>query len=237
MFTMVIFFFLSFKRNSGPSRNFLRRRWTQNWIAIGTKLTAVKSQRDANFCSMAGCQQDTRNNARLLVSQIHFGICVNSAPWKHKSLIIENFQPAGRRWSRVRHRRRPLFPWPAEMEMQDTRRVLCLWGGSSLKVLPGVCAPKRGAESKRAFFSAVFKIHLRQSAAQVCFDQVIFAFKRTRAATCCDDSLTVRQNLSKKNSTDKLFFQPLPGQLVNQHTSISTRIHLFKLIKCQSWDI
>lgn len=76
------------------------------------KLTAVKTKlTDTNICSIPGCQWDTRNNAQLLVLKyiLETGWTLHPGSMKVLSLITENVQPAGRRWSRVRDRHRPLF--------------------------------------------------------------------------------------------------------------------------------
>lgn len=105
--------FKSWKTISGLSWNCSRRLHTcTTFNCCRPKLTAVKTKlTDTNICSIPGCQWDTRNNARLLVLKyiLETGWTLHPGSMKVLSLITENVQPAGRRWSRVRDRHRPLF--------------------------------------------------------------------------------------------------------------------------------
>lgn len=102
MFTKVIFILhnlvISFKKISGAQLKLLLQTADPKFNCCWRKLT------DTNFCSIPGCQQDTRNNARLLALKyiLETAWTLHSGNMKVLSLIIENVEPAGRRWGRVR---------------------------------------------------------------------------------------------------------------------------------------
>lgn len=91
--------FKSWKTISGLSWNCSRRLHTcTTFNCCRPKLTTVKTKlTDTNICSI------------VLKYILETGWTLHPGSMKVLSLITENVQPAGRRWSRVRDRHRPLF--------------------------------------------------------------------------------------------------------------------------------